>query len=252
MIVAADGVDMSRTATQTATLRERFEAFVQTLEGFEDIDLLLQNQNLPGKKRADYFFQGRKIIVEQKSLEADPADKPQKFVEQLVQRGQLLFYGTLSTEAIFSRMRNGDELRRQLTLKIAKIIDDNVRNADKQTRDTREIFTVPDAGGVLVLLNETATTLFPDVVTYALNNSFTKKNGNDYRYPHNDAVFLISEAHPVDVPGFQKTFPIHSFLSPGKRNQETVIPFMEMLKVRWAQFNGAMLVDAPAPSPAKG
>ena len=167
---------------QPATLRARFEAFVQTLDGFENIDGLLKGTALPGKKRADYLFQNRSIIVEQKSLEIDPADKPQKFIEQLVQEGKLLFWGTLSTEAIFRRMPNGDDLRRQMTLKIGKVIDDNVRHADKQVRDTREIFDIGGAAGILVLLNEDATTLFPDIVTYVLTNIFQEKEGDNYRY----------------------------------------------------------------------
>lgn len=237
---------------QPATLRARFEAFVQTLEGFENIDVLLKAKTMSGKKRADYLFQNRSIIIEQKSLEIDPADKPQKFVEQLVQQGKLLIWGTLSTEAIFRRMPNGDDLRRQLALKIGKVIDDNVRNADKQIRDTREIFDIAGAGGILVLLNEDATTLFPDIVTYALTNGFQKKDGDEYRYAKIDGVFLISEAHPIDTPGFQKSFPVHSFLAPATANRNAVSAFMDMMMTRWARFNGATLIHMPGSAPGTG
>lgn len=225
---------------------------MQTLESFENIDELLKATALPGKKRADYLFRSRSIIIEQKSLEIDPADKPQKFVEQLVQQGKLLFWGTLSTEAIFRRMPNGDDLRRQLALKIGKVIDDNVRHADKQIRDTREIFDIAGAGAILVLLNEDATTLFPDIVTYALTNVFQKKDGDDYRYARIDGVFLISEAHPTDLPGFQKSFPVHSFLAPATTNRQAVSAFMDMMMTHWARFNGATLIRTRASTPAPG
>ena len=217
-----------------------------TLEGFEDIDTLLKNKDVPGKKRADYLFQNRSIIVEQKSLEIDPADKPQKFLEQLIKEGKLMFWGTLSTEAIFRRMPNGDELRKQLALKIGKVVSDNVEYADKQTRDTREIFNIPGAGGILVILNEDATTLFPDIVTYALTNAFQKKIEDEYRYRNTDGVLLISEAHPVETPGFPKSFPIQPYVAPATENGGAVSAFMKMMATRWAQFNGAAFIPAPA------
>jgi len=235
--------------TPPLTLRVRFEAFVKTLEGFENIDTLLKNHEVPGKKRADYLFQSRSIIVEQKSLEIDPADKPQKFVEQLIKEGKLIFWGTLSTEAIFRKMPNGDELRKKLALKIGKVVSDNVEHADKQTRDTRAIFNIPDAGSILVILNEDATTIFPDIVTYALANAFQKKFGDEYRYRNTDGVLLISEAHPVETPGFRKSFPIQPYLSPTTKNGSAVSAYMKMMATRWAQFNGAAFIAAPAGAP---
>ncbi|NMN07271.1 MULTISPECIES: hypothetical protein [unclassified Novosphingobium] len=229
-----------------ATLRARFEAFVKTLEGFEDIDTLLKSRDVPGKKRADYLFQNRSIIVEQKSLEIDPADKPQKFVEQLIKEGKLMFWGALSTEAIFRRMPNGDDLREQLALKIGKVVSDNVEYADKQFRDTREIFNIPGAGSILVILNEDATTLYPDIVTYALTNTFQKKVEDEYRYRNADGVLLISEAHPVETPGFQKSFPIQPYVAPATENSSDVSAFMKMMATRWAQFNGAAFIRARA------
>lgn len=228
--------------SQPTTLRARYEAFVRTLEGFEDIDTLLESTTFAGKKRADYLFQNRLVIIEQKSLDVDPADKPQKFVEELIRRGEMVFWGTLSTEAIFRRMPNGDELRRRLALKIGKVIEDDVRKADKQTRDTREIFRIPSAAAILVLLNEDATTLFPDIVTHALANTFQKKNGNDFRYSNIDGVFLISEAHATEAPEFQKTFPVHSFLAPATERRKVVSTFMDMMMVQWARFNNATLI----------
>jgi hypothetical protein len=234
------------TSKPPTTLRARFEAFAKTLEGFEDIDTILKNQDIPGKKRADYLFQNRSIIVEQKSLEVDPADKPQKFVEQMIQDGKIIFWGTLSTEAIFRRLPNGDELRKQLALKIGKVVIEYVERADKQIRDTREIFNIPEAGSILVILNEDATAIFPDIVTYALTNTFQKKMGDEYRYRNTDGVLLISEAHPVETTGFQKSFPIQPYVAPATENGSAVNAFMKMMATRWAQFNGAAFIPAPA------
>src|SRR6266446_2962992 len=131
-----------------ASLRERFESFVKTLDGFEDIDALLKNCDLPNRKRADYLFSGRNIIVEQKALEVDPIEKPQKFIDQLMAQGRFIAYGQVSTKVIFDKLPDGEELQRQLVLKLSKVLDGLVSRADKQTRDTREIFSIQNAIGV--------------------------------------------------------------------------------------------------------
>ena len=96
-----------------ASLRKRFESFVKTMDGFEDIDALLKNCNLPNMKRADYLFDGRKIIVEQKVLEIDPVQKPQQFMDQLMAQGRfILLGGQVSTKVIFDKLPDGEELRR--------------------------------------------------------------------------------------------------------------------------------------------
>ena len=133
-------------------------------------------------------------------------------------------------------------------LGIAKTIDDDVAKADKQTRDTRLIFGIPDAVGILVLLNEGAKTLAPNVIHYALANTFQKRiKGGALRYTQNDGVILISEAHTVaiaGVPRISRAYPILTFTSPQTKSTDLVVAFAEMLRKKWAAFNRAPLIKA--------
>jgi hypothetical protein len=146
-----------------ANLVERFEAFIKTVRGFESIDELLQDVHLEGKKRPDYLLRDRQIIVEQKVLLADPADKAQKFVNGLMNNGRILVYGTVSTDRVFAGMPDGDQQKRRMLLSITKGLEASFADADKQTRDTREILSIPDAVGMVVILNVSAPTLRPDL-----------------------------------------------------------------------------------------
>jgi hypothetical protein len=233
----------SKGSTQMASLRERFESFVKTLDGFEDIDALLKNCDLPSRKQADYLFAERKFIVEQKALEVDPIEKPQKFMDQLMAQGRFIAYGRVSTKAIFDKLSDGEELQRQLVLKLTKVLDGILSHADKQTRDTREIFSIQNAVGVVVILNEKVSTLSPDVIHYGLSYVFRKISGDgSLRYPHNNGVILISEAHIADIPHPGKVFPILVFTSPHGRGKADVGHFSSMLMERWAKFNGVPLL----------
>ncbi len=227
------------------SLRERFQDFVTTLDGFESVDALLAGNDPHGMKRADYLFDGRTIIVEQKILEADPADKPQKFVERLVQDGRVLFYGTLSTDVIFNEMRDGDRLKRQMFDKLTSRLDADLSNADKQTRDTRTIFNIPDAVGVVVILNEGAKTLVPDTIRLGLARTLCKTlPDGSYRYPSNAGVILLSDLHSFNTGDGLRLIPMLQFSHPNQRRVDEFAAFAAMLTARWAAFNGVPIVGA--------
>jgi hypothetical protein len=223
-------------------LKARFETFIKTFDHFESIEELLKCADLHGKKRADYLLCGRTIIIEQKVLEVDPIDKPQKFINKLVEQGRILFFGKLSTAVIFRNMPDRDRLQRSMILKIAKVIDDCVAKADKQTRDTRKIFSIPDAVGILIILNEKATILNPEIIHYSLSQVFQKKSDNgSLRYPHNNGVILISDAHHMITPqGKFRTY--MTFTSPHRIAADTVLQFSDRLLRAWAEFNGIPVV----------
>lgn len=134
-------------------------------------------------------------------LEGDPEKKAQRFLNNIIKSRGYLVYGRVSSDVIFSQVADSKNLKRDMIIKLSRTIDDNIANADKQTCDTREIFQLNDAVGIVVLLNEKSRTYDPDVVRYALSNSFKKKNADgSRRYPQNIGCIFISEAHGLRTP----------------------------------------------------
>lgn len=78
---------------------------------------------------------------------ADPAGKPQAFVQRLAEEGRVLFWGTLGTEVIFRKMADGEAQKKRMFDHLTRGLTDGIEAADQQTRDTREIFGIPDAVG---------------------------------------------------------------------------------------------------------
>jgi hypothetical protein len=229
-----------------SNLRERFEMFIKTMRGFESIDELLKDVHLEGKKRADYLLWDRQIIVEQKILVNDPADKPQKFINQLINKGRILAWGRVSTNRIFAGMPDGDQQKRRMFLSITKGLEASFADADKQTRDTREIFSIPDAIGVVVILNVSAPTLHPDLMRYGLSQVLIKRTDDgSIRYRHNDGVVIISEAH-TDVSRRGRGAPCFSSPTPHTKSEQLVRAFSDSLVRAWAAFNGVPLVRKDA------
>jgi hypothetical protein len=217
-------------------LRERFETFIETFDGFENVDMLLKGTDLPGKNRADYLLRDREIIVEQKTLEVDPAHRPTKFGAKLMEEGRILAYGTVPVRAF------SESIQREFVLDLTKNLAAIVAKADKQTKDTREIFSIPDAMGVLVILNEKAKVLEPRVVHYGLASVFQKRSvDGSLRYPRNDGVILISEAHAANTPNGVR-IPIVPFTSPHGKANEQFTQFCDIFFEAWARFNGVPLI----------
>jgi hypothetical protein len=82
--------------------------------------------------------------------------------------------------------------------RVTKVLDDIIAKADDQTRDTKQTFCIPEAIGVVVVLNECASLIFPDIATVKLFDMLRKRRGDgSLRYIHNHVIVLISEAHEI-------------------------------------------------------
>jgi SEC-C motif len=197
---------------------------------------VLKGNDPIGKNRADYLLRRREIIVEQKSLDVDPVPWPQNYANKLMAQGRLIAFGTVSTSML------SEELQREVLLDLAKNLDAVVAKADHQTEDTRGIFSIPDALGVLVILNEKAGMLDPRVIHYDLANVFQKKTADgSLRYPSNDGVILIPEAPAISTPHGRRIH-LMRFTSPHCRANERFLRFSDALFKAWSKFNDVPLI----------
>jgi hypothetical protein len=146
----------------------------------------------------------------------------------------------VSTNQIFATQSDPQNLQRRMVLDLARVISDGVAFADKQTADTRQLFDIPDAVGVLVFLNESATALPLDVIHWTLAHEFGKRcDSGALRYTANDCVILISGANSFAVRELPCAFPMLSFISPSKRQPAFISEFSDKMRRQWYAFNNA-------------
>jgi hypothetical protein len=208
------------------------------MEGFEGVDELMRNARRETRKRADYLLSGRSIIIEQKVLKVDQAHRPQQFIDRLIRDRGILIYGRHSTDSIFNRLPDGQKLKRDMFLGMTKGFADDIAAADRQTRDTRAIFSIPEAIGILVILNEGAAALPPELLGFTLHNVLNKRRSDgSLRYVHNDAVMVISEAHVLMDSKGGRGLPCLATRTPQGRSPDLVDEFTERVLQAWASFN---------------
>jgi hypothetical protein len=230
-----------------AKLSDRFERFVRTLEGFEDIDELMIGV-ASEMKRADYLLRNRQIIIEQKALTADPEHKVQKYADKFLGEGQFLATGRFSLYPILDKASDGINHHGRLLNDLSNVLEKNISDADKQLRDSRKIFSIPAAMGVVVMLNEGAVSLDPQLSNVRIDNLLAEKAGSDLaRFQNTDLVITISDIHALSAALPYKRMGFH--VSPTSANSEAAFCFAEDFKRRWIGFDGVYVGSVRPPSP---
>jgi hypothetical protein len=134
-----------------------------------------------------------------------------------------------------------DELRERIT----KVLDDIIAKADDQTRDTKQTFLIPEAIGIVVVLNERAQLLDPDIATVKLFDMLRKRRQDrELRYVHNQVIVLISEAHIIQAGEDVRMFPMSTIYSDAGNEILLATTFTESLEKQWAAFNNAGYLES--------
>jgi hypothetical protein len=228
-----------------AKLNERFKRFVRTLPGFEDIDDLLSGASMD-TKRADYLIRNREVIIEQKILTANPEHKVQKYADRLLGEGQFAANGRFSLYPILDQASDGIDHHRQLLNDLSKVLEKDISDADKQLRDSRETFSIPEAMGVVVLLNESAFALDPQLTGVRVGNLLAEKAGSGaVRFPSTDLVITITDIHTLSAGLPYRRMGFH--VSPASTNREAAFSFAEYVKRQWIGFTREVWVGSVRP-----
>jgi hypothetical protein len=233
------------------SLKQRFERFMSLGDFAENIDALTIASHLPGRRKADYLARRRSVIIEQKSIDRDVDAKVQAFLDDLIRQ-----HGPLDGEQItlagiidaVAKLPSGNSFRLRLRAILTQRIDDYLAEADKQTRDTRLTFSIPAAVGMVVILNEHAPLIEPDYFQDKAWDMLRKEVApGNLRYPENQVVLLISEAHRVISVDGSEMIPVETTFSDAGLSNSAALSFAEELRQRWAEFNHAGAMEWPEP-----
>lgn len=231
-------------------LEGRFHAFLSSLPGSEDIDQLQLPLLVSRGRRADFLLANREVIVEIKTLSVDTSTKIEPAVEKHRQRDEFpVFYGEGDLRKVLAHLPDGEAAFRRIYLAITRSVEDAVRSAEEQIADTRHALGLPNAVGLLVILNESIKVLNPNVVGYRVSNLMRRTRTGRSASETIDFTWLLFESHIVRGPKDRPTFA--SMLLEGRQSERH--PWFQAFALdvlqRWASFNGAPFVDDLNPDP---
>lgn len=112
-------------------------------ESIDDLTLTREQQRA---NKADYFFEGRSIIGELKTLYSDTAPKVEAILAPHKERPEWpIFFGQQELQKILRHLPDRDEVNAKIIQAITDSIERVVEKANRQIRATKETFGLPGA-----------------------------------------------------------------------------------------------------------
>lgn len=232
-------------AMNPQSLEEKLYAFIATLDGAEIIDSIELTPPQRDAEKADLLLTNRTIIGEVKSLSKDTSVKIDSIVEPYRETEDWpLFYMSWPIADILACLPNGEILKRQVYEAVTSAIPELVRKANRQIRSTKQTFGIPEARGLLVVLNDFVGILDPRVVAHAVAVTLSKRNPDgSLQFPEIMGVWIISESHVVQL-GRTRATPAVIMEHPALA-EPSVVEYLSQIQPLWAAFNGLPLVEVP-------
>ncbi len=228
----------------TMTLKERFDDFCRQYPGSVAIDSL---ENPPkGVQKGDYLFEDKTIVCEVKCLEADMRKKLLDIMKaDGIDPGQLP-KGRHIIEDLYLKLpkkMKGKNRYNQLVKKITSSVANAIDDAANQIRDTKEHLGIPDADGLLVILNEEVNIIGQPLVKERLGLAVRKKNAEGKPY-HSQVtrVLHIGETNAVGTPAGDMRINI-ALPNPHATAKGDIDGFVQKLASAWGDYNGEPLTD---------
>ncbi len=77
-------------------------------------------------------------------------------------------------------------------------IEDTIKDANRQIRDTKRLFKLPNAKGIVIIINESVDILDADLSRWRISRCLTKKTKSGAsRFESIDVVMFLDEAHQL-------------------------------------------------------
>ena len=222
-----------------SSLQDRFEAFLNQLEEAESIDDTLSNTELAHGKRADYLLDHRRFILEVKALETDPKYKVEKLLKPHRDRPEFpLFFWDSDLSEILQYLPDGEEIRQEIVHSVMRSVQGALEKADDQISETKVALELPDACGVVVILNQGIDILSPELVTAKASQMLLKTKEGDTRYKQISYVWIISESHRVSRVDGLEQLPLIVLEGPSADNYPASGEYLDSLQSKWAEYEG--------------
>src|ERR1043166_8566958 len=160
-------------------LEARLKVFLRDLEETESIDELTLTREQQAAPKADYFFANRNIAGELKALYEDTTTKIDAILDPYRNTPDWpILFGKQALERVLPPLPDPDLLRGTIFRSITRSIEAVVEKANRQIRETKRTFGLPDAGGLLIILNDAVDIQSPDVVVYRVRRALNKRTAD--------------------------------------------------------------------------
>jgi len=208
----------------------------------------LDEVHSPQLTRIDYSCLKGLVAVELKTLEGDPSERTNNFVETLRERDDFpTFFGEVPLEAAFKNMNEPDKLRLAAMDRVGRTIVTHMKKADDQLARHSADYPRRTSLRLLLLINEDHPEYDPETVAWIVRREFARTTEHGPRYSNIDAVLFLTERHGQVIHDLL-AFPISAIHGPATVTQpwkENVLDYVCEAWARW-QNRSSFVFDPEA------
>lgn len=215
-------------------LEPAFTKFMRTRLGGRVLDDEFAREAAEGKFPDFECLRGL-LLVEMKHFEADQHNRLNEVIHAKTDPAERpLFYGSRDAQHIFDAVSNGDDVRSELTSKLARTVEKHLRQGNRQFESYRARHPRKNSVSILVFLNSQVREFTPDVVLRAVHGKMKGSSGSP-RFPHIDAVLYVSEKHFTPLRDGRIAFPIGIFENLPTIEQPWKATVLERVAQGWSE-----------------
>lgn len=222
-------------------LTPQIESFLR--EGLRGVSL--DDVHSAERTRIDYACLRGLVAIELKTLEGDPAERTQNFVDSLRDWPDFpTFFGSVPLEAAIKNMEEPEKLRRGAIDRLGRTIVTHMKKAEDQLAQNAADFPRRNCLQLLVLVNEDHPEYDPPSVAWIVQRELAREAGGSPRYVQIDAVLYFTERHGQAING-KMTFPICAIHGPKIEVQPWKEAVLAHVVSAWSRFQGRPLYQIP-------
>lgn len=221
---------MSRPFPPPMPVEESFNEFVEEFGGELVSKLLSKN---PPFKNADYFFQNKSIVAELKCLEKDTFRDREYRKKMGILYDKWVRQGLISDTLFRPAVIETENLPMECQLDIANLlkppVERRIKEANRQIKQTKEHFDLPEARGLLLLVNDGNYSLESDAIMYLVGRSIKTQ----FAAIHTVIYFTVNML--ADMPSIDRDALIW-LDAPRVQGEELPREFLNALRDGWISF----------------
>ena len=218
-------------------LEARVIEFLEREGSTESLDSAAFDQINGAKIKADYLLGARELVAELKTLNASPQTRTeQRLKKRFSQPDAPIVFGTVGISKVIDNLPDHDAISKMMIDMAGRAVRRHLQKANDQIGAIKKRFNLPNAGGLLILMNEAEPMIDISAIGYTLKTAFETV---DEGYPHITNVWAIVESHRIALPDGRQGFPhLHVFKSLARQDE---LDYIARMLGAWGHRNGSRM-----------
>ena len=218
-------------------LEKRVAEFLMSNPRTENLDSAAFANVTGSSRKADYLLDGRRFIAELKAINAKPKERLERRLrDRMSQPGAPIVFGQLGVGAVMKHLPDAEQQSKILVDQAGRPIRRFMREANEQIATTKELLAIPEAEGILLIMNDSDEYADAAALAYVILDLL---NNQGQQFSHIKHVLLLVESHRIQMPSGSLGFPV-IWACAGAFDEKNA-GFVILLLDSWAKAQGTQL-----------